>query len=133
MPLTRIKINDTAVDAGAYTFILNPSVLDIPDSTEHTLKRTLDGGQISQQIYFDSRPIIMSWTRIPSDFSGFGTFIGVLNGYVGSTKYINYGDVDYRASATTWNKVVVVDLEVKVEPGGKLRKNVTMTLTPEPE
>ena len=132
--MDRIAFNSTATITGAFVLTYNPNSMELNDNTLAILHPTLDGAQIKHDKYFDSRPIIMNWVRIPNSLSGFTTMIGTLQSYVGTVKYVNYRDVDYRLTVTaTWNKVRVANLEIKIEPGGSLKRNVTLTLLPEPE
>ena len=134
MAITRIKFNDTASPSGAYTLSINPSRVELNDNSEHSVRRSLDGGGIIQRRYFDARSITFSWVGIPMDFgSNFSTMLGTLLAYVGQVKYVNFGTADYRANPTpNWNKIRVQDVAVSTEPGGKIKRNVIMTLIPEP-
>lgn len=134
MAITRIRLNTTATSTGCYTFILNPSSVDLQDKDDYILRKTLDAGQIKQTSYFNSLPVKLSWSRIPNGaVAGFSTMIATLYSYKNSVKYVHFGDVDYRANPTPhWQKYLVVDVEIGTESGGKIRKNVTVTLTPEP-
>jgi hypothetical protein len=108
--------------------------VDLQDKDEYNLRKTLDAGQVKQASYFKANPITLSWVRIPNGvISGFSTMITTLYSYKDTVKYINYGTADYRAVTTpTWNKVLVIDVETTTEPGGKLLRNITLTITPEP-
>jgi len=130
MSITRIAFNDTATYSGAYYLILNPAKLELNDSDGATQINILDGSPVKQDPYLDSRPIVLQWSGIRADYTGFSTMLGVLNGYKNANKYVNYGTADYSISATaTWTYVRVMDLKVGVEKGGRLKYNVELILT----
>ncbi len=134
MAYIRIKFNDSASDVGSYSLILNPKSINLNDSTEHNNLRVLDGGIVSQQTFFDSREVTLNWEKIHKGvISGFSTMLATLQSYVGSLKFVNFKSVDYSAAGSLgWQKYRVIDLETKVEPGGKIKYNVSLTLSPEP-
>lgn len=133
MALQRIRFSSNSNGSSPYTLTLNPSRLNVPTNSEYVALRSLDGGQTLQHSYFDAREITLSWVRIPLDYSGYQAMASTLKGYIGLTKYVNYGDVEYRiGTVATWQKVIVADAQMDAEPGGKLKTNLTVTLIPEP-
>ena len=133
MAFVRIKFNTSASDSGAYTLILNPIRISVNVDHEHNLFRTLDGGQIVQDVFFDSRPFILSWVDVNKGvISGFSTMLATLNSYRGSIRYINFESVEPRVAVTGWIKTRVTDFKVDFSQGGVLKYNVEMILTPEP-
>jgi len=133
MALQRIRFSSNSDGSSPYTLVLNPSKLSIPTNSESSSMRSLDGGQVIQQSYFDAREVILGWARIPLDYTGYQTMASTLKGYIGSTKYVNYGTVEYRiGTIATWQKVTVADVQMDIESGGKLKGNLTVTLIPEP-
>lgn len=132
MAITRIKFNTTASDSGAFSLILNPSELELNDSDQYELVEILDGGQVKQEAFFDSRNITLTWKGIPTDFTGFQTMASTLKSYRNSIRFVNFGTADYRINATPqWVKTRVIDLDVIALRGGKVRYDMTLILSPE--
>lgn len=133
MAITRIAFNDTAAyDSSEYYVPLNPSKLELNESDEHTATKPLDGAMIKQSIYTDSRPFILSWSRIPSGYANFATMLTTLKGYLDGIKYVNFGTADYRISpSSAWVRVRVANVSVKIQQGGGIKYNVEVTLFPE--
>jgi len=136
--ITRIKFNDSAVDAGAYTVPLNPISVDLKDNKEANVIAPLDGGVVFQNKYFDSRPLMLEWVNIPNDYLNIPTLLNTVSGYYGSVKYVHFGSIDKRyVAATGWTKVRVGPLRVTEEAprsggGGKIFHSITLLLYPEP-
>jgi hypothetical protein len=127
---SRVKFNDSAADGGAYTLSLNPSKIDLNDDTMETALDTLDGATVTQEAFFDSRPITLSWSSIPSDLAGFVAQMTVLRGYKNQFKYMHPKDIDYRVTGTGWTYIRVGNLKVETVRGGKIKYNATLTLWP---
>jgi len=131
MTYTRIAFNDTATYSGAYYLILNPSKLELNSSEACSRKDILDGAKVKQSAYFDSRPYVLQWANIPSNYSGFPTMLNVLVSYKNHVKYVNFGSVDYAFPTLGWTKVRVDDVKVEPPTGGKIKYNVEILLNPE--
>jgi len=130
--MNRVQFKDTPTAATIFTFSLNPVFVDFKDDNLSNIAQVLDGGAVIQGAYFDGRPIELTWKNIPVDFQNFSSMIASLWAFKGSIKYANYADIDYRSDATTWNKVLVGNLEKKLAPGGKLKyDSVTLSLFPQ--
>lgn len=131
---TRIRFSDQAVDGHASEYIipLNPSQLQLNESSNHAIMETLDGGSVKQSKSFDARPITMTWTKIPSDWPGLSTMLSTIKGYINSNKYVNFKTIDYRVDPSSlWVWVRVSDVQVDVARGGKLKYTIIITLLPE--
>jgi len=130
--MNRVQIKNTPTAATIFTFSLNPVFVDFKDDGLHNVAQVLDAGAVIQDAYFDGRPIELTWKNIPVNFQNFGSMIASLWAFRGNIKYINYADIDYRSNATTWNKVLVGNLEKKLAPGGKLKySSITLYLYPQ--
>lgn len=132
MAITRVAFNDSASYSGAYSLPVNPAELDLNYSDDASFFTTLDGSPVKQSAYFDDRPITMSWFRVTTDVSNFGTMVTTLRGYRNQIKYVNFGSADYATPTLSWLKTRVANVEVKIERGGIIRKNLTVTLYLEP-
>lgn len=130
--MNRIQFKDTPTAATIFTFSLNPVFVDFKDDSLSNVAQVLDGGAVVQNAYFDGRPIELTWRNIPVDFQNFDSMIGSLWELKGSIKYVNYNDIDYRSNPTTWNKVLIGNLNKKLAPGGKLKySSITLYLYPQ--
>lgn len=130
--MNRIQISATGTSTGCYTLVLNPMEVELNASTNQRYIPVLDGGTALQQEYFDNRPVMLTWNRIPYDFSGFQGMLATLQSFVGSVKYIHFRDAEYRVFGTGWTKFRFGTLDVKANPGGRIKCNVTLTLHKEP-
>jgi len=131
MAIQRISFNDSGNYTGAFTFILNPSRLDLKASNRYEMSNVLDGEQVKQNAYFDNRELSMTWNRIPSDYHGFSNMLATLQSYIGELKYMHPGDAEYRVVGTGWNLIRVIDLKISpITAGGKLKLNVELIVMP---
>lgn len=132
MSITRIAFNDTATYSGAYTLSLNPSFLELNNLDNYEEIEVMDGGVAKQGAYFDGRPFILRWNRIPSNYSGFSSILGTLKSYVDSEKYVHFGTADYSVPTLGWTKVIVGDVRVSIENGGyPFKYSIEVLLYPE--
>lgn len=132
MSIVRIAFNNTATYSGAFSLSLNPSFLDLHNQDNYEQVEVMDGGVVKQGVYFDSRPFVFRWDRIPSDYSGFSSMIGTLKSYVDSEKYVNFGTADYAVPTLGWTKVLVGDVRVNIDHGGyPFKYTVEVLLYPE--
>ena len=135
MAFTRIKFNTTPSDSGAYSVAINPVRMELNFNDRSSVVETMDGSPVIQKAYFDSRPQILQWERLPSNITGVFSMIGTLRSYIGSKRYVHYGTADYRTSGTGWNIVRVANVNTQIEPApasGKYAKyNIEVTLHPE--
>ncbi len=131
MAITRIAFNDTGTYTGAYYLILNPSFLDLNQSEGDVELNTVEDSRLKQTPYFDSRPYILRWNNIRSDYSGFTGMLATLQSYIDSVKYVNFGTADYAVPTLGWVKVRVKDVPIAINTGGAIKYNVEMILNPE--
>ena len=129
--MNRIQFSVNAGGGSPYTLILNPTTLELNDNESKSSTKILDGATVEQGAFFDSRPIVMTWSRIPKAFANFPTMLDTLKSYVGNIMYVHYQDVDYRATTSTWDKIRVADIDIKTVHGGTIKYNVKVTLNPE--
>lgn len=130
MSLLRIQLSDSSNGASPYTFILNPSFLDLKIGGGSNKLTPLDGGVITQDRYFDSRPFAMSWKNIRADFNGFTAMIASLQQFKNATKYVNFNDADYAVPTLGWTKVTITDVIVEPITGGKIKYNLQVEMHP---
>lgn len=131
MAFIRIAFNTTDSDIGAYTIPLNPSFVDMQDSSAAYIFETLDGGSVIQDQYFDARPRLLKWVGIPKTFSNFPTLLQTLEGYRGSVKFVKFNSADTRVTPETWTKYRVGNLKVTARSGGNIKYDVELMLIPE--
>lgn len=131
MAITRIAFNTSASYSGAWYLSLNPSRVDLHDTTAAKLVETLDGAPVSQSPYFDSRPYTFEYQDINSDYTGFVSMIGTLKTYKDTVKYVNFGTADYAIPTLGWVKVRVKDVAVDINEGGRIMYNVKVIMVPE--
>ena len=134
MSLTRVALNSTESYSGAYYLFYNPSQLQLNASEGSKPLEMLDGGVVFQKPYFDSRPYTLTWSNLPINLSVNGSLsrqIATLQAYLGSTKYVHFGDIDFSTPSLGWTKIRVSDLNITINKGGSIKKNITLTLTPE--
>lgn len=131
MSIQRIRFNTTATSTGAYTVPINPIELDLHVNTDHQTLDIIDGPAVIQNTYFDNRPYVLKWSRLPYDFTGVTTMIQTLQGYQGDAKYVNFGTADYRVTGTGWSYVRMEDVKVSVHPGGNIKYDIEVILIPD--
>lgn len=131
--MNRVSFSDSVDGSDPYVVWLNPSSLELNVDDYYESFETLDGGNVKQKAYFDSRPYIMRWEGIPGTVNSkrFPSLCGTLYSYKGETKYVNFKDIDYAIPTLGWTKVIVENVQVTTNRGGALKYNLTVKLSPQ--
>jgi len=133
MAIVRVAFNSSQSYTGATYLPLNPSQLELNVDENYSTSSALDGGRVKQERYFDDRPYTMNWYRIPGTINGidFRSVIATLNNLVDSEIYVNFGTADYAVPTLGWKKVIVEDVKVGIDRGGRLKYSVEVILAPQ--
>lgn len=133
MAIVRVAFNTSQSYSGATTLPLNPSRLELNVDTNYTPKQIIDGGRVKQERYFDDRPYVMNWYRIPATVAGmnFRSVIATLVNLKDTTRYVNFGTADYATPTLGWAKVIIEDVKVAIDQGGVLRYSVEVVMAPQ--
>lgn len=132
MAVNRIQFSDSSSGSSPYTLTINPVDVVIPhawlEGIQHS-KKPVDGASIIFEEYFDTRRGKLIWSRIPADSStlgsNFSTQLSILEGYVGSEKYMHLKDISIPLGVfDSWDssaKIKVIAVNKSLVPGGSLR------------
>jgi hypothetical protein len=124
--VNRIIFYSDVGGSNPYELPYNPVQIDCPQarlSGAAKSKETTDGESITFYPYLDTRRGSLTWRGYPKDDSTLGvafhTMVGVLRGYAGGYRYMNFQDIaqayDFFESNT---KVKIISVDASLRSGG---------------
>lgn len=133
MAITRIAFNTSQSYSGATYLPINPSSLELNANDNYGQAQILDGGRVKQERYFDDRPYVMNWFRVPATVNNidFRSVIATLRNLKDTERYVNFGTADYAVPTLGWTKVIIEDVKVGIDQGGKILYSVEVLLAPQ--
>jgi len=122
MALLRIQLSRYAAGTSPYTFVFNPSDVELPriltsENVEDV--KSIDGDAVSFTPYFDSRRGHLLWKGYPADHAGFSAQLSTLVALEGKERYINMRDLGTAIGHyTSWTRIRIVGVDRRLRQGG---------------
>lgn len=123
--MTRITFYSDVGGSNPYELPYNPVEINVPTARKSEIaksKETVDGESITFYPYLDSRRGSLTWRGYPKDDSALGTafhtMVGILRGYAGGYRYMNFQDIaaayDFFETNT---KVKIISIDASLRNG----------------
>lgn len=124
--MAKITLYSDVGGSDPYEFPYNPVEIDVPQarlSGAAKSKETVDGESITFYPYFDSSRGSMRWRGYRKDTTALGVaffaMVGVLRGYAGGYRYMNFQDIGPAYDVYETNiKVKIISINATLRSGG---------------
>lgn len=116
--LNRIQIKDTD-DTNLVTVAINPTQINVNDSTDNSVLKTIDSHPIVLNSNFDGRIQTLTWDIFLNSNSVYSSLVTTLRNMRNTKKKIHLKDLDYFNLG--WREIFVTNVETRPLSGGELK------------